>query len=154
MARQAVNDKYTHTFWFDSDMTFPPDIIHKLVDHDVDIVGAAGRVKCNEYRSFALNDDGSSLSPLEHSGLQEVSFVGFGCILIKTSVFEKLGEPWFGGWWDTNEAHQLEWRFEDRYFCNRAKQAGHKVLVDCDVSNYIGHIGSCAYHHQGIVLVR
>jgi hypothetical protein len=54
-------------------------------------------------------------------------------MLIRRHVLEELGDPWF-----VNEAAD-GWT-EEFYFCERARAAGFKVLVDPQVA--LGHIGN------------
>jgi GT2 family glycosyltransferase len=59
---------------------------------------------------------------LARSGLQDVDWVSGGCMLIRSDVWKSLGgltERWF-------------MYAEDIEFCLRARQAGFRVVLDCD----------------------
>ena len=62
-------------------------------------------------------------------GLQKVDGIGFGAVLVKTSVFVKLGPP---PWFKFSEVG------EDLHFCDLCAQAG--VEVWCDTSLEAPHI--------------
>lgn len=155
IVREALSRNSDSIFWFDSDILFPKDAVHKLSSHNVSIASAIGRVKDMTYRTYALMNDGSSFDPRELSGLHRIDISGFGCILIKTEVFKKIGDPWFGGNWEyNNDSARWEWSFEDAYFCRKAASAGYAVWADADLSKAIGHKGSCVYYHGGVQLIR
>ena len=62
--------------------------------------------------------------------LAEVDAVGFGALLMRRDVFERVPEPWF----------TLDWRAgEDIAFCVTAKK--HGIQVWLDGSYALGHIG-------------
>ena len=65
--------------------------------------------------------------------MYDCNFIGFGCILIKTSVFDKLKEPYFR--WDdpTNKKEG-----DDLCFVKKVRKAG--ITVWCDPSIYVGHL--------------
>jgi GT2 family glycosyltransferase len=52
--------------------------------------------------------------------------VGFGCCLIKASVFRNLAPPWFV--YDVGKN-----KGEDIYFCEKARDAGYEIWVDPSV---------------------
>ena len=66
VAKQALDNNCTHLLFVDSDMWFGPDVINKLLSHDVDIVGARYNKKV---------DGQISTVPGEFSGLTAVPFV-------------------------------------------------------------------------------
>lgn len=154
LAREAISQGATHTFWFDSDIIFPEDSIERLFAHRLPIISAVGRTKHHEYATYALNDQGTSFDARGAQGLHTVNISGFGCIMIETAVFKAIKEPWFGGWWEQKEDEGWVWRFEDVHFCLRAINHGFGIVVDADLSQAIGHKGSCIYWHQGVQLMR
>ena len=124
-------------FWIDSDIEWEVDDFVKLLDSPLDIISGLyqtspdgtvavnrsdflGRpTKCNK-ADFMLDDE-----PVEVGG------VGFGFVAIKAEVFENMKRPWFlidrVRWddmtFDTNVG-------EDYSFCNHAKNAGYKIMLD------------------------
>lgn len=61
--------------------------------------------------------------------MQKVDVTGGGCMMIRASVFDKIGEPWF--------APEHEWG-TDIQLCKQARAAGFEVW--CDTSLEIGHM--------------
>ena len=53
-------------------------------------------------------------------------------MLIRRPVLDAVGDPWYG---------HANWRLsEDLYFCESAREAGYKIMIDPEV--VVGHIGS------------
>ncbi len=78
------------------------------------------------------------------TGLEEVSAIGMGLMLIKAEVFRKMAKPWF-------HIHYQNGVYsgEDIWFCRSARETGFKVMLDHDISHHVRHIGafefSCAH---------
>jgi hypothetical protein len=75
------------------------------------------------------------------TGLERVTSIGCGVMLVKRHVFEKIERPWF--WFENLKNHKL--LGEDVYFCVKAHDFGFETWVDHDLSNEIGHVGSYTY---------
>lgn len=61
--------------------------------------------------------------------LQKVDVTGGGCMMLRTSIFDKIDEPWFSP----------EYEFgTDIQICKKAREAGFQVW--CDTSLEIGHL--------------
>lgn len=152
LARKAVDWEADYSIWFDSDMRFPKDTISRLVAHDKDIVGAnypTRKWPRIEPTSF-LDDTSNVRLYTKHSskGLEEASALGFGCVAVKTSVFEALQEPWFLIPW-SREYNEHDCG-EDVYFCRKARDEGYKVFIDHDLSKEVKHIGNREYSYQDV----
>jgi len=61
--------------------------------------------------------------------MQKVDVTGGGCMMIRTSIFDKVDEPWF--------KPEHEWG-TDIQLCKQARKAGYEVW--CDTSLQIGHL--------------
>jgi len=123
--------------WLDSDIHFPANIVDRFLKHNRDIVAANYSTRYAPYRSVAFTDANNTDIRLETKiGLHKVWAIGFGCMLIKRSVFEQLPKPWF-----SHEYNQdLDtYSGEDIYFCNQAMHHGIDVWVDAEIQ--IAHIG-------------
>jgi len=135
----------THILFIDSDMTFPQDLVGKLLKHDVDIVATnCARRKVPTGPTAKLNGE-PLYSMLEDHGLQEVDSIGCGVMLIKREVFENMSEPWFETPWRSDKRGYIG---EDVFFCMKAKSIGYKIWIDHDVSKEIGHIGTFEFKHD------
>ena len=69
--------------------------------------------------------------------LLPVFYTGFGCMVIKKGVFEKIGYPYFAPEFFTLSNGVSDFYSEDSSFCVKAKKAGYQVYVDIGV--IIGH---------------
>jgi len=148
LARMAIGSHCEYLFMMDDDMMAPPDCLIRLVEYNLDIVGAIYNMRAPPYHTLGENIDGSS--DFIHNGIMEMAYIPTGCILIKTKIFKKMKPPWF----------QLEWKGiyktetnpdgllgEDVGFCYKARELGYKVHCDFDLSYQVVHLGE-----QGIKL--
>lgn len=124
----------------DDDMVFAPDLIDRLLAHDVDIVGALCLQRAEPYLPFCFDsDDDGILEPLDlrtyplDGGLAEVAAVGTGAMLIRSSVFHRIPQPWFTITEDSGE---------DILFCRAAR--AHGVPIHVDLSTPVGHMTTAA----------
>jgi hypothetical protein len=145
LAETAMLERATHILWLDSDMVFPWDTLHRLMAHDLTIVGVNPTRRRPPYLPTVKALDGTRVytSP-ESEGLEQVDGIGFGVLLIKTTVLGGMKKPWFDF---TYRAKDGSWLGEDYYFMEKAKKAGHKVWCDHDLTKSIKHIGEleCDY---------
>jgi hypothetical protein len=135
-----------YLFMVDDDMLTPPDLFYELVKHDKDICAALAFTRNPDHKpviyqsiegfdpvtnrqfgftKFALN--------YPRNQLVQCDAVGFGAVLIKTSVLRKVPKPWFFG---------MEQTGEDVAFCCKARQVGCEVWMDTSIK--LGHLGSPA----------
>jgi hypothetical protein len=116
----------------DADMTPPPDTVERLLQHDVDIVGAMYFGRVPPFRA-EFEPLVGQVFPISAGamGLRPVTWVGAGCLLVRRRVFEQLRPPWFR--FDALGAN------EDLDFCARARAAGFRIWMDCDLE--VGHVG-------------
>jgi len=135
---------YDYLFAVDSDMTFSSDTLTRLLAHDVDLVSGVyvkKRLDPVEYELYRKDEQGKlhCFTP-DSQELFEVDACGFGCVLIKTSVFDRIDIPYF-----YNTSYDLETLpiSEDLYFCKKLRYAGIKMWADPLVA--CGHIGSYTY---------
>ena len=144
LARTAIDKKspfsdlpFTHFMWIDADQVFKPDLICQLARHDVDIASALYYHRRGAPKPVAFIRNEQDPTGLKHftlteipPALVEVDAVGFGSMLIKREVFEKMGDPWFTKPWECGE---------DIAFCIGAKKAGFKIYLDGQYT--VGHVG-------------
>jgi len=151
LAEEAIAWGATHILWLDDDMIFPPYTLHKLLAANADIVGANYPMRKSPVVPTAFTtvpsktDDQQGVrcyTTAESGGLQSVEAIGFGCVLMKTSVFAKVAHPGFLCHFNAGEG---TWTGEDVYFCLRAREAGFLILVDHDLSKDIGHAGRMVF---------
>lgn len=151
LAEKAIEEGCSHILFVDTDMTFPNWTLHQLLSADKDIVAANCVTKClpalATARQKSTNPAGELLDSRGKSGLEKVWRVGTGIMLIKTSVFAKLPQPWFPITW---EELNNDYTGEDWNFCKLALEHGLQIWVDHDLSKQIGHIGNFEFNvmHQ------
>jgi len=153
IVREALERKYSHLLFADSDQTYPKDMLHKLVLRDVDVVAANVAVKKipsqPTARRVPLEGEPNSGMPVftdsESHGLEKVWRVGTGVMLLKMKVFQKIGVNVFGQPW--REDWQ-KYQGEDWSMCEAIEAAGFDIWIDHDLSNQVGHLGEFEFTHE------
>ncbi len=140
---QARTGDYSHVLVLDDDMMPDVDIdwLRVLLAHDKDVIGALYFQRGGGYRPVVMKfvtrkEEGGKIvgadflkvSELE-DGLQQVDVIGGGCHLIKTSVLNKIIEPYY---------YEDGFVGQDCYFCRKLWEAGIKVYLDSSL--YLGHV--------------
>lgn len=151
----------THVLFLDSDMRFPPDTLHRLLQHKLPVVGANYATRRFPIRPTTFLDPKGEqrlFTDPESTGLVKVASMGLGVTLIDTDVFRFVPQPWFP------IEHVMEqgpegmvgcyFVGEDISFFNKLRTAGIDVLVDQDVSKHIRHEGSWEYSHAHALVQR
>jgi len=148
IAQKALELGCTHILFCDDDHIFPADTAVRLLEHDVDIVGALAFKRRPPYDPCifnAIKNEQTNELNMVHEvsikqGLQEVTAIGFAFVLIKVEVFQKLEFPWFV-YGDKSLGIMVAQGGigEDMSFCVRARNAGFKVYCDTDL--IVAHIG-------------
>jgi len=164
-ARNIVIERalLTEAEWFwmvDSDATFHPLTLRRLLSHETLAVGALsfqrygpvfptvmkGRnpsgdgfgIQIGVVRKWLLDHPQfltsrpTILVPRPGGALHQVDRTGCHCLLVHRSVFEIIPRPWFQG--DPERRHTRE----DMYFCSLLEAAGIPLYVDFSVST--GHL--------------
>ncbi len=156
-ARNTIHNLYLerskapYLFMLDSDVLPPPDVIERLIAHNLPAVAGyyhkkeKFRVKDLQGNEFVTQRpvvyDFAKIDPetgrylynersIPKTGLEVVGAVGAGCWMIKREVLEKIGKSPFsfaeGG--------------EDMDFCRKIQKAGYDVVVDWDCP--CAHVGT------------
>ena len=130
--------KATHILFLDSDLTFPPNILARLLARNKDIVGGLYIQRVPPHLPLGVTYEGAR--EVITSGLRRMQQMPTGCLLINLSVFDQLPKPWFN-------TKQVDDKImgEDYYFCERALQAGFEIWCDGDVSREIAHVGQKSF---------
>lgn len=134
LVARAQEMNASHVLFLDSDMTFPPDTLDRLLAHHKPVV-AATYVK-------RTGDHGMLGEPLmnEHFGLRPYRTIPLGCALINMNVFEKLPRPYFR--YVTTERGTIS---EDTWFCLQCEEAKVPIYVDPKLTAEVGHVGVKVY---------
>lgn len=142
---QAIMVKSEWVFWLDSDMMFPPTTLVRLLAHKEDIIACNYMKRSHPFKSVAFTDidDWESWVPIQSDDkIITVDAIGMGCLLMKTSIFQKLNKPYFEY---TYQPKTGDWEGEDFTLFKKLNKIGHQVKVDMNLSNEIYHIGTYAF---------
>lgn len=144
MANTAVNEGFDYLFMIDDDMLAPLDLFEKLIKHNVDIVAPLAFMRFFPHKPVIYNiAEGYDHVTKQHyyqnyvvdrypkGKLVECDAVGFGAVLIKTSILKEMSKPWM---------MVMSGAGEDVHFCHMAGKAGFKVYVD--TSTQLAHLGT------------
>lgn len=146
LAAQAIQLDTDFILWLDSDMTFEPDTLVRLLkdaeENDLDIVSGLYFRRSSPYtpvafETFDIVDDEAKFTHYngELTGLHEVEGVGFGCLLMSTQVVFDV----FGKYGDCFSP--IAKVGEDLSFLWRARQIGYKTYLDADIKcGHVGHV--------------
>lgn len=143
IVEEAIKAGATHLMFIDTDVTFEPEGIVKLLKDDKDIVGGMYNMKSLPLTTTVkfTNDKGEFVKADANSipkTLFKCHAVATGFMLIKLSCLNKLKKPYF----DFGN-YKGELMGEDIYFCDKAVKAG--IEVWCNPTIRIGHIGEYLY---------
>lgn len=128
---------YDKLIWIDSDIVWTPDVIERLMSHDLDVVGAMVPVNNGGAITAMRIDENMTPNTLSWKDVMfdetpvEVDGLGFGMIAFRYGVFEGTPRPWFmirktylkGVSYMTNYG-------EDYSACLNMKDAGFKIWLD------------------------
>lgn len=163
-AVRAIKEDYDYIWFFDVDMVFPLDAICRLIEADKDIIGINAVNRGG--KNFTARVDDKVIATTEYTtGLNKVSHIGTGGILIKVDVLKKMKFPYFfmamNEYEDTGAFKMItDEDFkklgkesgreigEDYYFCENAKRLGYDIWVHQAVSQLVIHIGNKGYRWE------
>lgn len=142
LAVYAVNNGFDYVLWLDSDMTFAPDLLERLIEDDVDM--AAGlffqrRPPCYPamWKSIVVGEGSECFDEryfdYPENELFEIAGCGMAAVLVKCDVIKAV----FDRYQRTFEP--ISGYGEDLSFCIRVKNCGYKIW--CDSRIKVGHRG-------------
>jgi len=118
----------THYMWIDDDQVFMYNQFKTLLDHNLDIVSGVYKKSDDLFACCKLNGETLTTNDNLEDGINEVMANGFGFMLVKAEVFDRIDKPF---------EHLNEDQWEDFGFANKARQLGYKVNIDTNV--VVGH---------------
>lgn len=153
--------KASHLLFLDADMTWPPDVLEKmLAHHDRGIVSGLYHTKAWPNHPVAFSSGYANLRTgqvdyiydemIFGDALRPEALVGMGCALLPMALFEAMPMPWFEYRQDVNGVWSIT---EDVAFCQKAAAHGCPIWLDPTVQ--CGHIHADeirAEHHMRSVL--
>ena len=118
----------THYMWIDDDQVFAFEQFKTLYDHNLDIVSGLYKKSDHLFACCKLNGETLTIDDKLETGINEVMANGFGFMLVKAEVFDRIDKPF---------EYLNEDQWEDFGFANKARQLGYKVNVDSNI--VVGH---------------
>lgn len=138
---------YDYLFSVDSDISFPPDTLKKLLSHNKDVIsGLYIQRKENEHtlEIYEHNDKGGCSNipyeKIKNIPLVELAACGMGCVLIKGEVFRAISYPHFVYHSAIDHKNTIS---EDVDFCRKVKMKGFKIFADTTI--HCEHIGNTIF---------
>ena len=143
LARQAIKMGADYVMWFDSDMQFQPDTLKRMLSimeaNDLDILSGVYYRRVPPYTPVLFEKlEMDSNQHCEHlsmakvpDGLFEVEAIGFGCVLMTTSVLLDVIAKFRDAFSPIGRVG------EDLSFCIRARECGYKIFADSSIQ--LGH---------------
>lgn len=131
--RRAIESGRCEWVWIiGDDHTFEPDIVLRLLAHNVPVVAPLTLKRSHPNTSVAYDETGQVLrfGP-EDRGLRSVAALGNAGMLVRRDVLDAIGDPWFtvGG---------IDRAKEDLAFCRRLRE--HSIPIHVDLDTWMGHI--------------
>lgn len=145
LVKEARGMNCSHLLQIDSDLSFPPSALKRLLSHRKEIVGATYARRSSPHDNLAVP---LNRVPEHHaSGLTAVDRLPTGMLLIDMKVFDKIKEPIFR--FPTQEACEAyphgNIAGEDYYLCDSAREAGFDVWLDVELSFNLIHWGESGW---------
>ena len=111
--------------------------------------------KKNGYFEFLNKESVDKFRTENPNKLMEVEYTGFGWILIKRGVFEKLDYPWFRPIWEDfgkteNGVPIKEFTSEDVGWCQSVIKKGFKIYINPEIQ--VGHEKMYNFIHPEFVI--
>lgn len=139
IACRAINEKFTHVLWLDSDMVFTPELLEDLQFSGKDFVTGIAVSRRKPFSSCLFKS--LDLNHIERYGdwdelprnTFEVAGCGMACVLISVDILRAVQEHYKTCF--TPEALYGE----DTAFCKRAAALGYHIWAEPAVR--VGHIG-------------
>lgn len=148
MVKEVLEQDVTHVLFIDSDQTFDPDILHRLLAWEKPIVACNVATKSfPSYPTARLEGHQLVYTTPTSPACKPVWRVGCGIMLVEAWVFKTLSKPWFDLTWLPEVE---DFQGEDWYFCQKAQAAGIEVYVDHRASISVGHVGEHVYTHKNV----
>lgn len=148
LVEEALRAHCSHLIMMDTDMTYHPKTITRLLEHNLDVVGALCYKRYPPFDPIMLRGEINSYKYVEQwepDSLVEVDATGTGCLLFKTDIFRRMPAPWFR--FRPNPDPDSEgWVGEDIGFCSDLRHAGYRIFVDTSVP--AGHLTTLEVNHN------
>lgn len=140
---KAMTDNFTHLLTLDDDMSFPADVVERMLVHEKPVMTCNYRRKRPDRLEHCCTQmDGTMLDSTGKTGLEQIKAMGMGCTLIEVDALRHIPKPHFGTTWNYD---MQEYLMEDSWFSLLLLLHGVPIFVDHDLSREIGHVGEVQY---------
>jgi hypothetical protein len=152
IVEHALGTDRTHIMWLDDDMSFQPQILEILLGRRQRCVLSNYLIKTDDWQEkpqyVAVDLDGKRV-PVDKTftGIQPISYSGFGCSVMEVSIFKEVLFPRF---LPKPNMEMKKYTTEDNPFFEKVREAGIPVYLDHDASKLLTHIGQAAWNWQGV----
>lgn len=147
IAHWTMSHNYDYLFSVDSDISFAPDTLARLLAHDKDIVSGIyiQRIPGTHTIEIMRKNEWGGVSHVDWNtikgqGLVPIDGCGFGCVLVKTEVFRAIPYPHFLYHSALDHRNTIS---EDVHFCNQARDRGFTLWADTGI--ICDHTGSWTF---------
>lgn len=150
LVNMALDAETNYILWLDSDIIFPSTLSLRLLSHNENIVAGNYVTRQVPNKSVAFPKFGiwdNTLKFEEKSDLIDVEAIGFGCVMMKTSIFKEISSPWFEFSW-SSEFNTFQG--EDINLSKKLIDLGYKIKVDNMISKELRHLGTYAFSSKDI----
>ena len=155
----AVEHEASHLLFIDSDQTFPEFLPLAWLETKRPVIGANIATKGMPSYPTAKRRVGGVLQPhysdTANERFSQVSRVGTGILMLDLETMKKLPRPAFAPRWqpELNEGKGA-FVFEDWALMEHLEALNIPVVVDNEISQAVGHIGTRSYDHMHIIATR
>ena len=147
---------YDYLFSVDSDISFAPDTLAKLLSHDKDVVCGIYIQRIPNTHTLELyrkNERGGvSNVPVEQlipNSLNSIDACGFGCTLVKKEVMAAIAYPQFKYYSAIDHNNTIS---EDIDFCHKARDKGFTIWADTSIM--CQHTGKFVFNVNASIMGR
>lgn len=154
----ALRNNVDYLLFLDDDMAFPAHLVHEWINENRPVMAANCPTRgfpCNptaRKQSHTAPGQGSLVySDLANYRFEKVWRVGTGVMMLRQDALKALPRPAFTPRWEPmNDAYVGE----DWVMCEHLEAAGIPIIVDHEISQLIGHVGSMTFTHEQVVATR
>lgn len=127
-------------FIMGDDHCFHPDLLMRLLDHQVDVVVPVCLMRQRPFAPVVRVDEEGHVIDLTRaatSGLVKIHSAGSAGMLIRRAVLDDVMDAWEGPVFERRADVS-----EDFLFCERVRRLGYEI--HCDLGQTLGHMTTCA----------
>jgi len=144
ICRNMLKGNEDYLLFLDADMTFPLDLVERLVAEEAPVITARYHAKKPPFHAIAFVKHRTLDGPHRYQavhygrGVFEIERCGAGALLIRRDVLDalqvRIGDEWFRYQRGPDEADHHDFTIsEDFWFCQQVREAGFSIFCHWDV---------------------